>query len=322
MLDAYPLALFTIKNVLRVSQDNSVDSFIYLVIYSLWQSALLKKSFSKEMRQILLEVVFCLIWEDYCLILSLRRSGRLTVGEKRTVNSCDGTLAPLGKMRRILITILVQINAIRFHSDTLGLDHIGSHIGENYIGTIRQRCRHNHKHETVFRAVSRIEFVKFHMPDLGFVCQLSSRANLGGTRLTSSGYSNVSFESPVQLADSFLLCLRLSAPSIWPKVVPPDDIIHWMIDVALNAPSGAIPFCSVVGRAQIVSRLLLFRPSTQIQAVGSKLIAHLAQSRTWSIPELQLVKGAVSAGVHDISTLEFALPAKRRKQVAKKFRDF
>jgi hypothetical protein len=98
MRDAYPLALFTIKNALRVSQESSVDSFIYLVIYSLWQSALLKKSFSKEMRRFLLEVVFCLIWEDYFLILSLLRSGRLTVGEKRTVNICDMKLAPLGKM--------------------------------------------------------------------------------------------------------------------------------------------------------------------------------------------------------------------------------
>jgi hypothetical protein len=35
MCDAYPLALCTIENILRVSQDGSVDSFIYCVIYSL-----------------------------------------------------------------------------------------------------------------------------------------------------------------------------------------------------------------------------------------------------------------------------------------------
>jgi hypothetical protein len=166
------------------------------------------------MRQFLLEIVFCLIWEDYCFILSLHWSGRFTVGEKRTVNSCDVTLAPFGTMRRILITILAQIHAIRFHSDGLGLDRVGSHIEESCIGTIRQRCHHNHKHETVFRAVSRMEFMKSHMSDMGFVCQLSSRANLRGTRVTSSGYSNIPFESPVQLADSFLRCLSLSAPPI------------------------------------------------------------------------------------------------------------
>jgi hypothetical protein len=104
---------------LRVTQDSSADSFMYLVIYSLWQSALLNKSFSKEMRQFLLGVVFCLIWEDCCLILSLRRSCRLTVGKKRTVNLCNVTLAPLGKTRCILIIILGRIHAIRFHSDAL-----------------------------------------------------------------------------------------------------------------------------------------------------------------------------------------------------------
>jgi hypothetical protein len=47
----------------------------------------------------------------------------------------------------------------------------------------------------------------------------------------------------------------------------------------------------------------------------------LAQSRTWNIPELQLIKDAVNAGVYAISTLELALQAKRRKQIAKKFRE-
>jgi hypothetical protein len=165
-------------------------------------------------------------------------------------------------MRRILITILAQIHAIRFHWDGLELDRVGSHIEKNHIGTIRHRCHHNHKHEKVFGAVLQMEFVKSLRPDLGFACQPSSRANLGGTRVTSSGYSNIPFESPVQLAGSLMRCLSLSARPIWPKVAPPDDIIHWMIDVTLNAPSGAIPFCSAVSGAQIVSRLLSFRPST------------------------------------------------------------
>jgi hypothetical protein len=36
MRDAYPLALLTTENVLRMSQDSSIDSFIYIVIDSLW----------------------------------------------------------------------------------------------------------------------------------------------------------------------------------------------------------------------------------------------------------------------------------------------
>jgi hypothetical protein len=135
------------------------------------------------------------------------------------------------------------------------------------------------------------------------------------------GHANIPFQSPVQLIDSLLHCLSLGARPIWLKVVPLDDIIHWMIDMTLNAPPGAVPFCSAVSGAQIVSRLLSFRPFTQIQATAPKPITHLAQSRTRNIPELQLIKDAVNTGVHDVSTLEVALPAKRRKQTAKKFQE-
>jgi hypothetical protein len=201
MRDVYPLALFTIENALHVSQNGNVDSFIDLVIYSLWQAAVVNKFLSGAMRQILLGVVFYLIWENHHLITSLRRNGTLTVEEKRTTSTYEVTLAALGKMRRMLATILAQIHVIRFHTDGFGLDRIGSHVEENYVGTIRQRCHHDHRHETIFRAVSRMEFVKSHIPDLGVGCRLSSRASFGGVRITGDGYSHIPFESPAQLAN-------------------------------------------------------------------------------------------------------------------------
>jgi hypothetical protein len=61
MRDAYPLALCTVENALRVSQNSCVASFIYLVIYSLWRAAIVNKFLSGAMREFLLEVVFYLI---------------------------------------------------------------------------------------------------------------------------------------------------------------------------------------------------------------------------------------------------------------------
>jgi hypothetical protein len=145
------------------------------------------------------------------------------------------TLAALRKMRQMLTLILAQIHAIQFHPDGLGLDRVGSHVEENEIGTILQSCHHDRRHQTVFRAVSRIPFVKSRMPDLGFGCQLSSRASLAGVRITGNGYSHTPFESPTQMPDSLLQGRNLSARRIWPKVIPPDSIIHEMIDVAMNA---------------------------------------------------------------------------------------
>jgi hypothetical protein len=96
------------------------------------------------MEQFLPEMVFHLFWEDYCPIVSLGRSGRLTVWEERTASSWEVTLAALRKMPRMLTTILGQIHAIRFHREGLGLDRAGSRIEENYIGTFPQTCRHSH----------------------------------------------------------------------------------------------------------------------------------------------------------------------------------
>jgi hypothetical protein len=79
------------------------------------------KFLSGAMRQFLLEVVFYLIWENYCLITSLHRSGTLTVGEKSTASTYDMTLAALGKMRQMLTTILAHIHAIRFDPEDLDL---------------------------------------------------------------------------------------------------------------------------------------------------------------------------------------------------------
>jgi hypothetical protein len=53
MRDAYPLALFTFENALHLTQNGNVDSFIYFVIYSLWQAAIVNKFLSGAMRQFL-----------------------------------------------------------------------------------------------------------------------------------------------------------------------------------------------------------------------------------------------------------------------------
>jgi hypothetical protein len=119
--DIYPLALFTIENALPVIQNGNIESFIYLVIYSLCQGAIVNKFLSGAMREFLLEVIFYLIWENYCLITALRQNGTLAVGEKSTASTYDVTLAALGKIRRMLTTILAPIRAIRFHPNEMEL---------------------------------------------------------------------------------------------------------------------------------------------------------------------------------------------------------
>jgi hypothetical protein len=182
--DSYPLSLFTLQNPLFASTDSEPDLFLYLLIHAIWEKSLLNQELSMSMRLFMLQMVSYFMYEIHFTIQQLKEQRTLRVTEKKTALSSDVTFATLSKLRRMILTVLGQIYAISFFPSRLGLDRIGSHIEENYIGILRQRCCSNNQAETVFRAVARLEFVKSRLPLLGYRAQLSSRANLGGVRIT------------------------------------------------------------------------------------------------------------------------------------------
>jgi hypothetical protein len=59
------------------------------------------------------------------------------VTEKKTAPSSHITVVILSKLKRMILTVLGQVYAINFFPHRLGLDRIGSHVEENYIGIIR-----------------------------------------------------------------------------------------------------------------------------------------------------------------------------------------
>jgi hypothetical protein len=164
MRDSYPMSLFTIQNALFAGTCAGPDAFIYLLVYALWQESLLNKEIATSMRLFMLKVVFYFMYEMHSAIQHLRERRALRVTEKKTNLSSDVTFATVPRLKRMILTVLGQIDAIVSFPESLGLDRIGSHIEENYIGIIRQHCFSNNQSETVFRAVARLEFVKSHLP--------------------------------------------------------------------------------------------------------------------------------------------------------------
>jgi hypothetical protein len=153
----------------------------------------------------MLQVVFYFMYEMHFAIHQLKEQRTLRVTEKKTTRSSRVTVATLSKLKRMILTVLGQIYVINFFPHRLGLDRIDSHVEENYIGIIRQRCCSNNQAETIFLAVARLEFVKSRLPALGYRPQLSSRANLGGVRITEDGMSTRPAEvSPLQIIHSIL----------------------------------------------------------------------------------------------------------------------
>jgi hypothetical protein len=101
-------------------------------------------------------------------IHQLKEQRTLHVTEKKTAYSSHVTVATFSKLKQMILTVLGKIYAINIFSHRFGLDRIGSHLEENYIGIIRQRFCSNNQAETVFRAVAGLEFVKSRMPGLGY----------------------------------------------------------------------------------------------------------------------------------------------------------
>jgi hypothetical protein len=159
----------------------------------------------------------------------------------------------------MILTVLGQIYAINFFPHRLGLDKIGSHVDESYIRIFRQRCCSNDQAETGFRAVTRLEFVKSRLPALGYRPQLSSRANFGGVRITEDGISTQPTEvSPLQIVHSILYGLGHEIHWVDAGIVPFEQAIQWILDLAVSPPPGSGDFCGDASGSQILTHLIDF----------------------------------------------------------------
>jgi hypothetical protein len=63
MRDNYPLSLFTLQNAFFASTNSGPDSFLYLLIYAIWEESLLRQELSMSMRLFMLQVVFYSMYE-------------------------------------------------------------------------------------------------------------------------------------------------------------------------------------------------------------------------------------------------------------------
>jgi hypothetical protein len=298
MRDNYPLSLFTLQNAFFANTNSWPGSFLYLLIYAIWEESLLHQELSMSMRLFLLQVVFYFMYEMHFAIHQLKEQRTLRVTEKKTAHSSHATAATLSKLKRMILTVLGQIYAINFFPHRLGLDRIGWHLEENYIGIIRQRCCSNNQAETAFRPVARLEFVQSRLPSLGYRLQLSSWANLGGVRITEDGMSTQPAEVlPLQIVHSILCGLGHEIRRADTGIVPFEQAIQWILDLAISPPPGSGHFCGHASGSQILTRSIAFRSQRSLkeeeQASSS---AKVRRTRTWTVDDLERLKEAAEEG--------------------------
>jgi hypothetical protein len=324
MRDSYPLSLFTLQNALFANTDSGPDSFLYLLIYAIWEESLLNQELSMLMRSFMLQVVFYFMYEMHFTIQQLKEQRTLRVTEKKTALSSDVTFATLSKLKRMILTVLGQIYTISFFPSTFSLDRIGSHIEENYIGIIRQRRCWNNQAETVFLAVARLEFVKSRLPLLGYRAQLSSRANLGGVRITENGISTQPAGlSPFQVVQSILCGRGHEIRRTDAEIVSFEQAIQWILDLAVNPRAGPGHFFGDANGSQIVTRLIAFRSQGSVrdnEQTDSSSEVRRTRTRTWRMNDIERLKGVVEQGERDFTKLGAQFPNKSLKCIQKKYR--
>jgi hypothetical protein len=68
----------------------------------------------------------------------------------------------------------------------LGLDRIGSHAEENFIGSVRSICHGDNRLDDVQHQVARFEFARSLLSVLGIERIIAKRVNLGGISMARS----------------------------------------------------------------------------------------------------------------------------------------
>jgi hypothetical protein len=178
MRDTYPLDLFTLARAFQLRENNAIDdTFIYILVFGLWVEAIENRHFDVELRATIIETLL-LFWsvQDSLMALSPLR-------EKAGRYERHVTFASRAKLRRFICTLAAQLLALRSGNSNLGLDRIGSHTEENYIGNIRSICHGDNRAKTVRRQVSRFELSRRLLSELSIERHIAKRVNLGGVAL-------------------------------------------------------------------------------------------------------------------------------------------
>lgn len=178
--DCFPLNMFTIGNSLKLFYNSSPESFFIFLVFGLWNEAVLNKKFSNKTRLYLLQTLLILFYDDneYLKANSMPSAVSFKKSEDKTFILW---LNPT-EFNRIFNTIIVQIFFIFLNDPSIGLDRLGSHPTENYIGIIRAICFSDNRWDVIKHNVSRYEFINKVSPKL-FTSPKRKRLNIGGCQL-------------------------------------------------------------------------------------------------------------------------------------------
>ena len=209
MRDGYATSLFTFINSLKMIENGDVASFIYILIFALWNEAILNPHIKPQTREYLLLVLLHILITIYRKQLEGLPDN---VGFKKSEEKPFVTMFSQAKLKRWIPTVVVLALEIADGNLDTGLERIGSHCIEEMIGIIRVFCKFDHRIEKILRSAASFQIIRDISNDLFPKKAKRTRLNSGGCKLFNGDKEfdfNASF---LQIADTILGLIGYTEP--------------------------------------------------------------------------------------------------------------
>jgi hypothetical protein len=309
MRDCYPLDLFTLRRAhILFERGNNINEFLYIFIMALWSEAIENRLFSWEHRIAILETLMNYFYVQYEYIMKKKYSG---VAQKRTSSNSYVTFVSKKKLQRFLCTLAGQYTGILLEDPNLGLDRIGSHTEENFIGNIRSICHCDNRIDNVEHQVARFELARSQLCGIGVERKIAKRVNLGGISFRRGEGVEMELQgTPASFAAELLNLSHMQEcfiggrqPDSYPACGFIDQIWHLMKQSPLDARFSRVQM-STQG-SSIVSRYHVFRSTSEQEETIERPIH---RPGPWSAEERHKLREVILAGNREMNQIRYLFP--------------
>lgn len=259
MRDCHPLNIFTISNTIKLFYKSNKDDFLFLFLVSVWNECLLNDFFSLKLRTFLLEIVLRIFIkiERY---MKVNLPGKF-IGYRKSDNKPYVFFVSPTKIKRIILTLLGQMAVLLKKNPKFALDRAGSHVEENFIGTIRDLCDGDNRYSTILHNLARFEYI-IRYSENQFYKPKAKRLNLGGVHIKVDGF-DTTFEYNPKIISENLFDLMVNNNCDHQVI---SHLISKLEIISSNCVYRKFHTPAITSNADIINRLISLRISSKKEA--------------------------------------------------------
>ena len=181
MRDCYVISLFTFSNVAKLLQEKEYANASILFPFACWASCIFSPSLDLKFRLFLVELSFQML-SDWLSQYDEIRTVEATMPKEQR-NSDGSKLCDAHFVRRMLNTLAAFGVALKFGTETLRLDALGTHLVENAIGVARATSN-DPRYERIMSTFTHAELRKTIASELNVTIHIPGRVNSGGCKIS------------------------------------------------------------------------------------------------------------------------------------------